>query len=136
MKPFSMNVIAFGIGLIAGFVVNSGIISISGSIIPPPTGVDFTTEQGLIKSMNLMQPKHFIMPFLAHAFGVLVGAFLVARIADNHRMTLGMSIGIFFLIGGVIAAYMLPSPLWFNVLDLLFAYLPMAYFGVKIGDRD
>lgn len=136
MNPILRNILAVVAGLICGALINSGIISISGSIIPPPKGADFTTEEGLINSMHLMQPKHFIMPFLAHALGSLFGAFVVAKLAVNNKMTLGLVIGILFLIGGAMMVFILPSPLWFNLLDLIVAYLPMAYLGVKLGNRN
>mgnify|MGYP006164865331 CR=1 FL=1 len=39
-------------------------------------------------------------------------------------MDLATTIGFF---GGIAAVAMLPSPLWFTVVDLVFAYLPMAH---------
>ena len=44
----------------------------SSSLIPPPEGADVTTLEGLKTSMHLFQPKHFLMPFLAHALGTLL----------------------------------------------------------------
>ncbi len=29
----------------------------------------------------------------------------------------------------------LPSPMWFNALDLIVAYIPMAYLGGKLVNR-
>jgi len=135
MHPILRNILAVVAGVFAGAFVNGAIISLSGSIIPPPAGTDLTTEQGLINSMYLMQPKHFIMPFLAHALGTLVGAFIVAKLAISNKMGLGLIIGIVFFMGGAIMVIKLPSPLWFNLLDLIIAYFPMAYLGVKLGDR-
>ena len=44
-------------------------------------------------------------------------------------------VGAFFLIGGIAAVAMLPSPLWFTVVDLVFAYLPMAWLGYRLAAR-
>jgi len=60
---------------------------------------------------------------------VLVGAFLAAKLGASHRMKLALGIGIFFLLGGIAAASMIGGPVWFIVIDLLFAYIPMAYLG-------
>lgn len=120
-------------GILIGSVVNMFIINISGSVIPPPEGADLTTSEGLIASMHLFQPKHFIMPFLAHALGTLVGAFIAALIAVNHKMKFALGLGVFFLLGGIAAVFMLPSPLWFNVVDLVLAYIPMGYLGGRIA---
>jgi hypothetical protein len=134
MKPIVKNILAVIVGLVAGSAVNMGIIMISGSIIPPPEGADNTTMEGLKASMHLFQPKHFLFPFLAHSLGTFVGALLAAIIAANRKMLFAMVIGVFFLAGGIINVIMLPSPLWFTVVDLVLAYIPMAYFaGYKFG---
>jgi hypothetical protein len=39
------------------------------------------------------------------------------------------------LAGGITNVVLLPSPMWFNALDLLGAYIPMGWIGWKIGDR-
>ena len=129
MKPIVKNILAVIVGLVAGSAVNMGIIMISGSIIPPPEGADNTTMEGLKASMHLFQPKHFLFPFLAHALGTFVGALLTALIAANRKMLFAFVIGIFFLAGGIANVLMLPSPLWFTIVDLAGAYLPMAFLA-------
>ncbi|HRG32114.1 MAG: hypothetical protein JNK69_07020 [Saprospiraceae bacterium] len=133
MNPMIRNILAVLAGAILGSMVNMGIIMLSSSIIPPPEGADLTTEAGLKASMHLMQPKHFIMPFLAHALGTLAGAFVTAIIALSHKMNLALAIGVLFLAGGISMVFMLPSPIWFTLLDLIGAYLPMAYLGGKLA---
>ena len=132
MNPIIRNILAVIAGVVIGSAVNMGIITISGSIIPPPDGADVTTMEGLKESMHLFQPKHFILPFLAHALGTFAGAFLAALIATTHKMKFALGIGIFFLIGGIYMTFMLPSPTWFTILDLVGAYIPMAYFAGKL----
>ncbi|MHB1106503.1 MAG: hypothetical protein ACYCZ2_09080 [Lutibacter sp.] len=132
MNPILKNILAIIAGIIIGSGVNMGIIMISGSIIPPPNGADVTTSEGLKASMHLFQPKHFILPFLAHSLGAFAGALIAAIIAANHKMKFALGIGVFFLAGGIANVFMLPSPTWFTVLDLLGAYLPLAYFAGKL----
>ncbi|HLG02005.1 MAG TPA: hypothetical protein VI731_00320 [Bacteroidia bacterium] len=132
MHPILKNILAVIAGIILGSVVNMGIIMISGSIIPPPEGADVTTSEGLKKSMPLFEPRHFIMPFLAHALGTFTGALLAALIAPSHKIKFALGIGFFFLIGGIASVFMLPSPTWFTVLDLVGAYIPMAYLAGKL----
>ena len=126
------NILAIVLGLLIGGTVNTGIIMVSGYIIPPPEGTDLKTLEGLLAAMPLMEPKHFLMPFLAHAFGTLVGAILASSMAVNYKMRFAMIIGICFLVGGIMNIFMLPSPVWFTIVDLGFAYIPMAYLGGKI----
>lgn len=129
MNPIIKNILAILTGIVIGSLVNMGIIMISGSIIAPPDGADVTTTEGLKASMHLFEPKHFIFPFLAHALGTFVGAFLAALLAGTHKMKFALSIGVFFLLGGIASVFMLPSPTWFTVVDLVGAYIPMAYFA-------
>lgn len=135
MNPIVKNILAVIAGVIVGSIVNMGIIMVSGSIIPPPEGADVTTAEGLKASMHLFEPKHFIMPFLAHALGSLVGAFVAVKIAASHQMYFALGVAAFFLLGGIANVFMLPSPVWFNVLDLVAAYLPMGYLAGKFASN-
>lgn len=135
MNPVLRNILAVITGLLAGGIVNMGIISVSGSVIPPPEGADVTTTEGLKASMHLFEAKHFIMPFLAHALGTFVGALIAALLGATKKMQLAIIVGVFYLLGGIAAVYMLPSPLWFTILDLLVAYIPMAFLGGMIGSK-
>ena len=128
-----MNILAVVAGILIGGAVNMGLIMISGSIIPPPEGTDNTTTEGLKASMHLFEAKHFIFPFLAHALGTLAGAFVAAKIAASHKFKFALVIGFFFLLGGIASIMMLPSPIWFTVLDLVLAYIPMAWLGSKLA---
>jgi len=132
MNPIIKNILAILAGAIAGSAINMGIIMISGSIIPPPEGVDNTNMEGLKAGMHLFQPKHFLFPFLAHALGTFAGAMLAAIIAANRKMLFAFVIGIFFLAGGITNTLTLPSPLWFTILDLVGAYIPMGYMAGKL----
>ncbi len=133
MNTILRNILAVIGGILLGSAVNMGIIMISGSIIPPPEGADVTTTEGLKMSMHLFQPQHFLFPFLAHALGTIAGALSAALIAVNHKMKFALGIGVFFLMGGISSVLMLPSPLWFSILDLVIAYIPMAYLVGKIA---
>ena len=135
MNPILKNIIAVIAGFLCGSLLNGGIIMISSSVIPPPNGADVTTMEGLRASMHLFEPKHFLMPFLAHALGTFAGAFLTAKIAVSHQMKFALLIGILFLAGGITNVILLPSPLWFSILDIAVAYIPMAYLAYKLADE-
>jgi uncharacterized membrane protein YbjE (DUF340 family) len=135
MPNLLRNVLAVVAGIIIGAIVNIAIVSLSPLLIPPPAGVDVSNPEALSKSMHLFEPRHFIMPFLAHALGSLVGALAAYLIAASYKTHLAYAIGIFFLCGGLLASYMIPAPTWFIALDLVVAYLPMAWLGIQIGRR-
>ena len=131
MNTLLRNGIAVIAGAIVGSAVNMRIIMMSGSIIPLPEGADVTTMEGLKASIHLFQPKHFIFPFLAHALGTFVGALLASFIAVNHKMKFAIAVGCLFLLGGIANVFMLPSPIWFTLLDLIGAYIPFAFIAGK-----
>lgn len=129
MKSILRNILAVLVGIIVGGFVNMGIIMISGSVIPPPEGVDMTTTEGLIAAADLLQPIHYLMPFLAHALGAFVGALIAGLIAASHKMIFALSIGLVFLVGGIMMVFTVPAPTWFIAVDLVLAYIPMAYIA-------
>jgi hypothetical protein len=135
MKPVIRNILAVIIGWVVGGMVNMSFIMMSGRVIPPPAGADVTTTEGLKASMHLFEPKHFLFPFLAHALGTLAGATVASAIAASHQFKLAMLIGVLFMAGGIASVMMLPSPMWFSVVDIVGAYLPMAWIGWKLGAR-
>ena len=102
-------------------------------VIPSPEGFDGSTMEGMKETLHLLKAQHFIFPFLAHALGTLVGAFIAAKMAATHKMKLALGIGILFLIAGIINVIMLPHPVWFAALDLVVSYLPMGWLGGKLA---
>jgi hypothetical protein len=133
MNPIIKNILAVLVGVFAGGALNMGIVMISGSIIPPPEGVDVTTAEGLQAGIHLFEPKHFLMPFLAHALGTLLGSFTAAKISTKHHMRFAIGVGTWNLFGGIMAATMIPAPMWFILVDLICAYIPMAYLAGKLA---
>ena len=107
MNPIVRNILAVIAGLILGGVVNMGIVTISDSIIPLPEGADVTTPEGLKASIHLFEP--------------------------SRKMLFAIVIGLFNLTGGIVAVTMIPAPMWFNVTDLVLAYIPMAFLAGKLG---
>jgi hypothetical protein len=135
MHPVLRHILAVLAGLVLGSIVNMSLVMVSGKIIPPPAGADVTTLEGLKASIHLFEPRHFLFPFLAHALGTLVGAFVAAALAASRKMALALLVGVLFCAGGVTNVLMLPAPLWFNVVDLVGAYIPMAWLGGRLGSR-
>lgn len=129
MNPIGRNVVAVIAGLVVGSVVKMGLIMISPSVIAPPEGMNVSDAESLKVSMHLFSPRHFILPFLAHALGTLGGAWVAALLAASHKMGFALAIGAVFLIGGIMSVFMLPAPSWFIVLDLVAAYIPMGWLG-------
>ncbi|XZE53014.1 hypothetical protein SH139x_004727 [Planctomycetaceae bacterium SH139] len=116
-------------GVLIGSALNMAIITVGPMVIPPPDGVDMSDMDKFAENLKLLKPTNFLAPWLAHALGTLVGAFVAARIAACHKMRFALVISLFFLLGGIAMVAMLGGPLWFSVVDLIGAYLPMGYLG-------
>ena len=119
-----------------GNVVNMLVLTAGHTIMPPPAGFDGSSMEGVASTIHLLRPIDFIVPFLAHALGPFVGVLNAMFIAANSRGTIAIILGVLFLAGGIIANIMIPAPMWYRVVDIVFAYIPMAFLGWKLGRRD
>ena len=135
MRAFLRGLLAVVLGLIAGSAVNMGLIVLGGQLVPPPAGMDLTTTEGLQAAMPLLEPRHFLFPVLAHALGTLAGALLATWIVGRVSKVPAVLIGLLFLAGGVASCFMLPAPRWFEVLDVLLAYIPFAWLGYAVARK-
>jgi hypothetical protein len=131
--PLLKTALAIVLGFLAGSAVNMGLITLGSQVIVPPPGVDLNDMESLKAAMPLLGPKYFLFPFLAHALGTLVGALVAFLVAPRGKGWVSRVIGVMFLVGGLVAAFMIPAPKWFIVADLALAYLPMAWLGARIG---
>jgi hypothetical protein len=129
MHPILRNISAIVFGISIGMVVNMSLVTLGPDIVPPPEGSDITTLEGLKSAMPYFTPLNFLFPFLGHALGTLVGAFIASVIAGDNKLRIAFVIGFFFFLGGISMVILVPSPLWFSILDLVVAYIPMSYLG-------
>ena len=134
MNRIFKNVLAVIIGWLGGSIVNMGLIELGHKVFPI-AGFHLNDMNSLASLMPTLDPMYFIFPFLAHALGTLVGALLAGRIATTHKMKFSMAIGGLFLVGGIMINFMLPGPTWFAVVDVLIAYIPMAWIGGKLAQK-
>jgi hypothetical protein len=132
MKSIFRNSLAVIIGWLLGSVVNMSLIQLGYSVYPIE-GLDPNDMEALAEALPNLGYEYFIFPFLAHALGTLVGAFIATKIAATHKKIIAITIGAVFMIGGILVAIMVGGPVWFTVLDLLLAYIPMALIGYKLG---
>lgn len=133
MNAILRNVIVVLGAIIVGGAVNMWLISISSSVVPLPEGVDPNDIESLKANIHLFEPINFLMPFLAHALGTLVAAFIAAKLVTEKQFYIALGIGGLFLIGGIMMVRTLPHPVWFALLDLGMAYFPMGWLGWKLS---
>lgn len=118
------------IGIIIGGLINYAIILLTSSFAPE--GVDTSDVESIKNNMYRYSPFHFLFPFLAHALGTYVGAVVTLKLSKSSSVITAYIVGTFFLIGGIMMVVQLPAPMWFIILDLGIAYLPMAWLATKI----
>ncbi|MDO5510565.1 MAG: hypothetical protein Q4F57_07705 [Weeksellaceae bacterium] len=126
MNPILRNILAVLAGLVVGSIINGAIIALGHQLFPIQVEADLNTPEGLALALPHFRAEHYLMPFLAHALGTFVGAFLAAYIGVSLRKILALIVGVFFFAGGVMMIAMISPPLWFILLDLGVAYIPMA----------
>ena len=135
MRDVARNILAVVAGILIGGLVNMALVTAGPQVFPPPPGADLNTAEGLAAAMPLLRPEHFVFPFLAHALNAFVGALVAFLMAVSRREALAWGVGGFTMLGGVAASVMIPAPVWFKVLDLTAAYLPMAWLAIQAGRR-
>jgi len=138
MNPIVKNILAVILGWFIGGIVNFAIASYLGPLfIPLAPNIDGASSEVLNANIQLFEAKHFIFPFLGHAIGTLVGAFIAFKGGATHKPKLAMFVGFFFFLGGIAVTFLIPFPKWMIVVDLLFAYFPMAWLAIKLaGESD
>lgn len=134
MYPNVRKVLAVLTGIVIGNIVNGGLITIGPMFIVAPADVDVNDIESIKANFHLYEFKDFVIPFLAHALGTLVGAFTAAKIAKQDEIKYGLGIGVFFLIGGIAMSYMIYHPI-FSPIDLIVAYIPMGWLGAKLAKK-
>ena len=131
MHPFLKSGLAVLAGIFVGGIANFGIIILSSSIIPPPDGVDVSNIENIKANIHLYKPINFLFPFLAHSLGTFSGAVLAIKISKQTKIA--YMVALVFLYGGISMVTQVPSPMWFTVLDLGLAYIPMAWLATKMS---
>lgn len=135
MNPILKNIIVVILSMFAGGTLNSLIVKFGPKIFPLPEGVDPSNLESIAANIHRYDTGNFMTVFFAHALGTFVASFLIARFAASQHRRLALIPGFFFLIGGIMMTRMLDAPTWFDALDLLVAYLPMAFLGYLLGRK-
>ena len=91
--------------------------------------------ESVASSIHLFEPKHFVLPFVAHALGTLIGALAAYLISAKNKSRIAHIVGVIFLCCGVAACFIVPAPAWFIALDLCVAYVPMAWLATRLARK-
>jgi hypothetical protein len=135
MRSKIINILSVLVGVLIGAIVNMAILMMSSAVIAPPKGVAMTSDAGINAAMPLLEPKHFLMPFLAHAIGTFVAVYLATRFSKTKARRVPTIVAALFFIGAS-DSFQLHAPIWFSCTDLALAYFPMAFLAYKWAKRD
>ena len=126
------NILAVIGGFVAGNVVNMLVLTAGHAIMPPPAGFDASSMEGVASTINLLTPVDFVVPFVAHALGAFAGVLIAMFIAASSHKTIAAILGVLFFVGGIVANVIIPAPAWYRAIDVILAYLPMAFLAYKV----
>jgi hypothetical protein len=133
MGTFFRSAVAVLAGILLGGLANMAVLAVGARMVPPPEGVEVNDLESINEHLGEYAPIQFLVPFLAHAFGTLVGGIVATLVAPGRRTVPAYVVAAFFLLGGLSMVLLLPnSPGWFIALDLVVAYVPMAWLASRI----
>jgi hypothetical protein len=130
------NILAVILGFVIGSVVNVSVLAAGHAIMPPPPGFDGSSMEGVASTIHLLTPVDLLVPFLAHALGPFAGVLVAMFIAASSRKVIAIILAMLFLTGGIVANILIPAPMWYRIIDVVFAYIPMAFLAWKIAGRE
>ena len=122
MKIFLRVLLSLISGIVVGSAVNMALIILGSYLVKVPETFNSMNAEDWTVTL-------FIFPFLAHSLGTLAGSFTAAKVSKNYHISISLMVGVWFLFGGIYMAAIIPAPLWFEVLDIVICYIPMAYIG-------
>ncbi len=128
------KIVAFVLGVVAGSAFNMALVTLSHAVYPMPDTVDpndFEAFRAQIEA-NGMPVGAMLIVLAAHAGGSLVSGFVCALIATKPWYSAATALGTLWMSGGIAMLMMLPSPIWFAVVDIAL-YIPCALLGAKLG---
>ena len=107
------NIGAVVVGIVVGMAFNMTLIQLNFQVLfPMPSGTDMNKPEQFNAFLAGLPHTAFIVVLFAHLGQSFVGAWLAARLASSHRMTLAMIVGTVALIGGIMAMFMIDGPRW------------------------
>ena len=127
------NVIIVILAIFIGSLTNLSIIELDHLIFEIPEGLDLNNMEDLDEFIQSLPFYRLLFPFFAHAMGTLIAAYLVSKFSISYSFYISLGIGALFMAGGIYMVLILNAPLYFELMDLCFAYIPAAWLGHKLG---
>ncbi len=103
-------------------------------VFPPPANMDFSDPAAQKAFMESLPIGALAFVILAWAVGALVGSYVAATIARQHRLAVALVVGVVMIALSVATMAMIPHPLWMIVLGVALP-LPMAWLGARVATK-
>lgn len=129
MRPLALWIF---VGWLSGVCVNILVMSILTEWYPLPIARDASNEV-LGRALQQLPWFYAVIPIMAHAAGTFVGCLLVALKAPKHRQLSTWIVCGLFMVGSISVAWLFPLPMAFIIADLTIAYLPVAWFAMRVA---
>ncbi len=133
-KNIISNIGAIGAGFVTAMLFGISIYKFGKVIDPPPISLTFE-DIGAVERFYVSHPVFLEFVLAGHLIGVFFGTYVTALLAKNHEKMFAYIVGGLCLILGIVVVIHFSHPLWFVILNTL-GYLPLAYFGAKLGKRN
>lgn len=97
------NVLAVIVGLIAGSLVNMGLVMFNGFVLHPmPEGMDMMDTEQMNSYVSTLPTSAFFVVLAAHLSQAFVGGWVAARMGAARPVLLALIVGVFSLVGGIL----------------------------------
>lgn len=131
------NTFALVLGLIVGMAVNMGIIMLNSSVLfPMPEGTSMADPAQMNAYVASLPIIALLVVMVAHLGQAFVGGLVAARVAASKPMLLAMIIGALSLLGGIMNAVSIHTPLWFYIEMPLYLVAAWSAGQIAIGQRE
>lgn len=112
------------VGFIVGNVVNMGIIRF---FIPVEVAAGMDENEAMLKTMESFTALDFMIPLAAHVLGVLSGLIVARLICKTSNIPIYI-IGGLHMLGTILVQFMIPAPVWFNIIDMVIPIIIILIF--------
>ncbi len=118
--------------LVVATVLIIAVEAVSAIFYPFPPGVD-TSDIEVVKT-HVANCPHWVLALAVVGWGgtVFASAWLATRLGAGRHPAHGIAVGSLLFLAAAFNMFMLPYPIWFEIVNLLI--FPLAIFGaVKVG---
>lgn len=112
MNPHLRNVLATLAGLVAGSVVNMGLVLLNVSLFPMPAGASFEDPAAMAAWTATLPASAFLLVLAAHGAQAFVGGALATRLAATRGPVPAGLIATLTALGSAANMVQLPAPAW------------------------